>query len=181
MAPIKAKNHIIIDKPSLRLSVVSERGDTIGSWPVSVGTNAGHKQRKGDLRTPEGHFSVVRIEESSHWDRHYVSGQGYVSSYGPWFIRLSTPPFGGIGIHGTSRPSTIGTRESEGCIRMLNNDLCNLVKIVEPGMEVIVTPDTTTWPEKVRKYTGGSKYRKWSGKKSRYRKYGRHHRRTRRR
>ena len=57
-------------------------------------------------------------------------------AYGPYFIRLLTPPHRGIGIHGTHAPESIGTRATEGCIRMNNDDLRELRPYVEPGMKV---------------------------------------------
>lgn len=168
-----AENHIFVEKNNLRLSVVSEKGDTLASFPVSVGTNSGNKQRRGDLRTPEGNFTVRRIENSSGWDARYVAGQGRVSPYGPVFIRLWTAPWSGIGIHGTSQPSTIGTRESEGCIRMLNEDVLTLSKMVTPGMSVIVTADTLSWPEKVITHTSPATSKYWKHKKRNHRKSGR--------
>ena len=57
-------------------------------------------------------------------------------AYGPYFIRLLTPPHRGIGIHGTHAPESIGTRATEGCIRMNNDDLRELRPYVEVGMKV---------------------------------------------
>ena len=42
-------------------------------------------------------------------------------------------------IHGTNRPSSIGTYASYGCIRMLNEDIVHLYEQVSVGTRVIVT------------------------------------------
>ncbi|SCY20041.1 L,D-transpeptidase [Microvirga guangxiensis] len=42
-------------------------------------------------------------------------------------------------IHGTNRPSSIGTYASYGCIRMLNEDIVDLYNRVNVGTRVVVT------------------------------------------
>ncbi|MEO8167601.1 MAG: L,D-transpeptidase, partial [bacterium] len=42
----------------------------------------------------------------------------------------------GIAIHGTHDESTIGTRASEGCVRLENKDILELREIVYVGMPV---------------------------------------------
>ncbi len=43
-------------------------------------------------------------------------------------------------IHGTNRPSSIGTYASYGCIRMLNEDIVDLYDQVSVGTRVVVVP-----------------------------------------
>src|SRR5579872_6218548 len=43
-------------------------------------------------------------------------------------------------IHGTNAPSTIGTRVSSGCIRLVNEDVIDLYSRVNLGTKVIVLP-----------------------------------------
>jgi lipoprotein-anchoring transpeptidase ErfK/SrfK len=43
-------------------------------------------------------------------------------------------------IHGTNAPSTIGTRVSSGCIRLVNDDVIDLYSRVNVGTKVIVLP-----------------------------------------
>ena len=57
-----------------------------------------------------------------------------------FFIRLAVPGHKGIGIHGTHLPETVGTRASEGCIRMNNDDLKQLVSLIYPPVTVVITP-----------------------------------------
>lgn len=61
-------------------------------------------------------------------------------AYGPRFIRLVTPGFSGIGIHGTHDPASIGTRASEGCIRLANENADSLARMVTVGTVVVITP-----------------------------------------
>lgn len=139
---MRAQSKIIVSKEKLMLYVVDGKSDTIFSAPVSVGTNYGQKQKKGDRRTPEGSFKVVNIQDASSWTHDFHDGHGQrKGAYGPYFIRLLTPPFTGIGIHGTCFPELIGTRSSEGCIRLNNADVRKLRKLVTVGMPCIIEKD----------------------------------------
>ena len=133
--------HIVVSKQRLVLSVVDGR-DTIFQVPVGCGKNLGNKQKRGDNRTPEGTFQVKSIENASHWTHDFGDGAGErEGAYGDWFIRLEVPGFSGIGIHGTCFPESIGTRCSEGCVRLRNEDLSRLKELVFVGMTCIIEPD----------------------------------------
>ena len=132
---------IIIDKPNLKLFVI-EGNDTIFHAPVCVGRNFGDKKQKGDCKTPEGSFSISQIQNSKAWKHDFGDGKGEIKgAYGPWFIRLKTPKWTSIGIHGTCFPESIGTRDSEGCIRLINEELIRLKSLVRIGMPVLILPD----------------------------------------
>ena len=47
-------------------------------------------------------------------------------------------------IHGTNQPSTIGSFESSGCIRLTNEDVENLYSRVTVGTPVVVLPGANT-------------------------------------
>ena len=128
---------ISISKQTMELTLYDANNHIIKRYPIACGKNLGNKVKVGDMRTPEGNFSVQEIVNSSHWQHDFKDGKGMIAgAYGPYFIRLLTPPHRGIGIHGTHAPESIGTRATEGCIRMNNDDLRELRPYVEPGMKV---------------------------------------------
>ena len=138
---IAEERHIIIDKAAYKLSVIQNQ-DTIFQAPICIGKNFGQKTKKGDNKTPEGKFTISHIQDSRRWKHDFNDGKGEIlGSYGPWFFRLKTPKWTDIGIHGTCFPQSIGTRDSEGCIRLLNDDLIKLKKLVFVGMNVEILPD----------------------------------------
>ena len=47
-------------------------------------------------------------------------------------------PGGVIGLHGTNDPSSIGNRESHGCIRLYNRDIEKLVPLLPLGTPVVI-------------------------------------------
>lgn len=137
-----ADTMLFVEKQSLRLYVVSD-SDTIASYPICLGKKLGQKRKAGDHKTPEGYFSISMIQNSSSWQHDFNDGKGSrKGAYGPWFFRLRTPMSTHIGIHGTCFPESIGTRDSEGCIRMKNEDLIDLHKYVYVGMKVYISKDS---------------------------------------
>ena len=138
---IKNARIIIVDKASMTLSLYDYRGVEMMNVPMACGQSYGDKQKVGDMRTPEGIFSVASIEDAVDWKHDFGDGNGEIEgAYGPLFIRLNCGEHKGIGIHGTHLPKSLGTRASEGCIRLNNDDLLLLAKQVHPGMVVAVLP-----------------------------------------
>lgn len=134
-------DYILIDKGRMTLKVYDTRGVIRMKFPIGVGINPGNKKRKGDHRTPEGEFKVIAIQPSSGWTHNFNDGKGVIKGcYGPWFIRLRTPVSDHIGIHGTHLPETIGSRCTEGCVRLHNEDVAKLKEKTKVGMLVKIVP-----------------------------------------
>ncbi len=139
--PVRKGHYLLISKEQMQLSVVDSLGRVPLCVPIACGENYGNKEREGDRKTPEGLFWVEEILDAATWSFDYGDGQGEVGgAYGPYFIRLYTPPHTGIGIHGTRHDHSIGTRASAGCIRLHNSDLRRLVPYLYVGMPVFITP-----------------------------------------
>ncbi|MDR1965710.1 MAG: L,D-transpeptidase [Synergistaceae bacterium] len=129
---------VVIDKASHSMEVL-QGGRVVRKYGIAVGKNSGDKQRVGDMRTPEGEFPIVQIQNSSGWTHDFRDGKGQIQgAYGPYFIRLGTPGWTGIGIHGTHAPNSIGTDVTEGCIRLNNSDVAELRKMVKIGDKVVI-------------------------------------------
>jgi len=135
---------IVVKKLLFELLIFKD-GTLIKTYPVAIGKRRGDKQRVGDNRTPEGDFTITSIEDSHTWEHDFGDGKGPISgAYGPWFLRLSTlasqtksgKQWVGIAIHGTHDEASIGTRATEGCIRMRNEDVEELKKMVKVGTPV---------------------------------------------
>lgn len=137
--------HIVIKKSTFTLSVYLD-STLVKTYPCAVGKNTGDKQRAWDYCTPEGNFYVQSIEPSSYWKHDFKGdGQGPIKgAYGPWFYRLYTGAdstksglaWKGIAIHGTHAPASIGTRASEGCIRLKNEDILDVKQYIYVGIPV---------------------------------------------
>ena len=106
---------VVVDKQSLKLTLVDPQGEPIKEYGISVAVNFGHDFKDGKGPIPD--------------------------AYGPWFLRLDVPGFWDIGIHGTPFPESIGTRATEGCVRLRNEDILDLKSRVKVGTVVIILPD----------------------------------------
>ncbi len=145
LAKKNTKYGILIKKSEFKLYLLKGY-DTVKVYSVAIGKNPGDKKRIGDYRTPEGCFYVIKIENSKNWVHDFPDDTlGPIKgAYGPYFIRLYTgadatysgKTWKGIGIHGTHDPSSIGKRATEGCIRLKNQDLLELINYIIPGMPV---------------------------------------------
>ncbi len=86
-------------------------------YPIAVG--------KMLTQTPVGEFVIVNREPNPG------------GPYGVMWLSLSKA---GYGIHGTNNPSSIGQSVSKGCIRMYNQDVLELSRIVPNGTRVRIQP-----------------------------------------
>lgn len=132
------RKFLIVDKGKMKVFLYDPYGNIIKSYGIACARNYGTKQHKGDSRTPEGYFDAEGVYDSTNWL--FTNDAGYTSPargvYGPRFIRVVRP----VGIHGTSSPGSIGNRCSHGCIRVTNDNIMELVKHVEAGTPIIVSP-----------------------------------------
>ena len=89
-------------------------GEQVKKYNVAIGTK--------ENPSPIGVFKVI---EMGDW------GKGFGGSW----MGLNVP-WGVYGIHGTTRPDSIGRAASHGCIRMRNRDVAELYKLVKHGTVV---------------------------------------------
>lgn len=136
-------------------------------YKIGIGRNPDFatKVQEGDERTPEGVYFICQKEIlqpgklGTRWMRltypnleDIARGKksGVIDAktslrlrrgYGrTFFKRIETPLGFGIGIHGTNQPSCIGTRCSDGCIRMRNAEVEELYDLVPLGTRVEIYP-----------------------------------------
>lgn len=133
---------IIVDKNKMKLFLYDKYGNIVKSYGIACARNFGHKHKKGDNRTSEGYFTAEGIYDSTNWL--FTDDNGYTSpvkgSFGPRFIRVDVPGTRAIGIHGTSSRYSMGHRASHGCVRLLNENILDLVEYAQVGMPIIISP-----------------------------------------
>lgn len=140
---------IVISKKEYRLyvyQVSADKKDTLlaAHFPVCYAKYPEAKTKSGDMRTPESTmqepFTIKQIQNASEWFHDFGDGRGSIKSYGDWFLRLETPGFTGVGIHGsTNNEASVPGRDSEGCIRLRDADLIVLHdRFAEEGQKVII-------------------------------------------
>ena len=135
---------ILIKKSEFKLYAVDAKGNIVSEYGCALGLNPGQKEKSGDMKTPDGVFPIDEILDASYWTHDFNDGKGEIpGAYGPWFISLDTTElsggrWSGIGIHGTHAPESIGTRASEGCVRLNNDDIVKLKQFARVGMKVVI-------------------------------------------
>ncbi|OMF30809.1 hypothetical protein BK133_16080 [Paenibacillus sp. FSL H8-0548] len=107
---------IIVDLSDRQLHLLDD-DIVIHSYPVGIG--------KMVSQTPTGEFTIINKQLNP-------SGP-----FGAFWMGLSKPHYG---IHGTNAPASIGHLVSHGCIRMFNDDVLALSKIVPVGTRVTIRP-----------------------------------------
>jgi lipoprotein-anchoring transpeptidase ErfK/SrfK len=116
---------LVVNRGTLRATLY-KNGRAIFRAPVGVG--------KASTPTPSGKF----------WIREKLKGFGPV--YGPlafgtaaYSNTLTDWPGGGVvGVHGTDQPSLVPGRPSHGCIRMHNNDILHLARLMPLGTPLLI-------------------------------------------
>jgi hypothetical protein len=131
---------VLVSKRDHRLRAFDYDGGVMLDVPVATGRNPGNKNRYGDKKTPEGIFSIYAIHDASRWEYDFHDGKGPVKGcYGKYFVRFKE--YFHIGIHGTHLPETVGSRATEACIRMRNDDIERIVPMISVSATLIaVTP-----------------------------------------
>ena len=99
-------------------------------WPVAHG-KPGH-------RTPSGKYQITAMLVKPSWTHprtgEYKAPGAADNPIGTRWIQFAPH----LGIHGTNRPDSIGTRASLGCVRMKTEDNEFLFRLVSVGTPVIV-------------------------------------------
>ena len=138
------KYSVYIKKSAFTLYLLDDKKTVVKAYDCTIGKNPGQKQKRGDMKTPTGTFYVDEICDASGWTHDFGDGKGEIKgAYGPWFISINTDEmskgaWGGIGIHGTHKPNVMRARDSEGCIRLQNQNVEELKKFVRVGTKVVI-------------------------------------------
>jgi L,D-transpeptidase-like protein len=118
------RTRLVVDRGALRAKLY-RNGRVIWSARIGIG-------RRG-TPTPRGDF----------WIRERLKGLGDSTVYGPWafgtsaYSNLSDWPRGGVvGIHGTNQPRLIPGRPSHGCVRVRNDKIRKLARLMPVGTPV---------------------------------------------
>jgi len=118
------RTQLVIDRTAKRAKLF-KNGRKIWEAPVGIG--------KAGTPTPRGRF----------WIRERLKGNG--GAYGPWafgtsaYSAISDWPKGGVvGIHGTNQPQLIPGRPSHGCVRVRNDKIKQLARLMPIGTPVSI-------------------------------------------
>jgi lipoprotein-anchoring transpeptidase ErfK/SrfK len=134
----EAPGTIVIDTPNTYLYLVLGGGQAI-RYGIGVGrdgfTWSGVKTIDRKAEWPDWYPPADMLERQPFLPRMMAGGPG--NPMGARAMYLGGTVYR---IHGTNSPSTIGTRATSGCIRMVNEDVIDLYNRVNIGTKVVVLP-----------------------------------------
>ena len=137
------KNTIVINLAEMRLYYQPKDGNKIYIFPVGIG--------KEGWETPTCEITIIRkvkdpkwvVPESIYKFREAIGDKiekimppGPDNPMGKYALILSGTEL--LRIHGTNLPAGVGRRSSAGCIRLYENDIEQLYKLVSIGTKVII-------------------------------------------
>ena len=133
-------DEVVVDKSDRQMYVL-HRGRVIARIPVALGfAPAGHKQRRGDGRTPEGFYVLDWRNPNSKFYRSihisYPNAEDRAHA-----TRLGVPPGGDIFIHGTpAGPEFVTIDWTAGCIAVSNTAMDLIWNRVPDGTPITIRP-----------------------------------------
>ncbi|MCF7873505.1 MAG: L,D-transpeptidase family protein [Candidatus Omnitrophica bacterium] len=121
------KFSIVVDK-SQNLLLLKRDGKIFKTYLVATGKNG---------RTPEGDFKIINKLVKPTW---YKTGAVVLPDnpdniLGSRWMGIDKQ---GYGIHGTTKPESLGQQVTLGCIRMSNKEVEEIYDIVPVGTEVVI-------------------------------------------
>lgn len=151
IVPKSIRNGIVVNIPDRSLYLL-RNGRVSASYPVALGI--AKKKESKIWRTPVGRFQIIDKQENPSW-RIPLSIQKEMEENGEEVVEVVPPgpknPLGkyamrttlaGILIHSTSRPASINSYSSHGCIRVMPEHMERLFKAVSVPMqgEIVYQP-----------------------------------------
>lgn len=117
---------IIVNKDSLKLAYY-ENGKLVNSFRCAIG--------KASTQTPNGSFTIINKQANRPYYKGNIKGGATNNPLGTRFLQLTSS---GYAIHGTCYPNSIGTRASDGCVRLYNSNVEWLYNRVSVGTRVLI-------------------------------------------
>jgi murein L,D-transpeptidase YafK len=129
---------------SKQLLLVKDDGHQIKRYKCSIGPAKGKKQFQGDMKTPEGEYTVTSKINSQKTYKSF--GISYPNADDIAYAKkYNKSPGGNICIHGFGNYNSvgkvcqfIGLNLTEGCIAVSNEEMDELFKIIPVGTKVVI-------------------------------------------
>lgn len=122
-------DRVVVSLESFELVALSKER-VVFNYPITIGADTGP--------TPTGAFRVTSRLKNPWYtpdDKPNVEPGAPDNPIGSRWIGIDKPSYG---LHGTNEPDAIGTRDSEGCIRLRNEEIEELYRHVDKGTTVVI-------------------------------------------
>ena len=144
--PIGKADRVRADKSERRLELL-RKGKIIAAFPVALGRSPeGDKEKQGDMRTPEGRYTIDWRNPGSQYHRSlHISYPDKADQARA--AKLGIDPGGDVMIHGQpngySQPASLLLQQSDwtfGCIAVSNADMDAIWNAVPDGAPIEILP-----------------------------------------
>lgn len=151
--PDKFMNTLVADKKNRLLHVVRYYADgqieTAKTYKMAIGANWGRKEKRGDLKTPEGFYWLINVFEDRELPPIY-GVRSFVTDY-PNEQDVAEGRTGtGIWIHGVETGKS--PDKTKGCLELSNEDLQDITSSIGIGTPLVICETTASLPDTIRKY-----------------------------
>lgn len=146
----RAPYGLVVEKRSqtARLYRWTKEGPVLDrTYPVTTGQASGEKQRRGDMRTPDGVYTIQDL----------IPGENLPEIYGAFALPLDYPNAWdrmrgrdgyGIWIHGSDRlTQPFRPRETRGCVVMREEDLLHLANVIRPQLTPVIVAEVIPYKQ----------------------------------
>lgn len=120
------RTRLVVDREQLRATLFAG-GEAVFEAPIGIGT--------AQAPTPSGEF-YVRLKLAGFDDPFY--GPVAFGTNARSTVLTDWPGGGYIGIHGTNAPELLPGRVSHGCVRMRNQDIVRLARLMPVGTPITI-------------------------------------------
>ena len=136
---------VVVIKSQSKL-ILTRHGRTISTYHVALGGNPkGHKQQRGDRRTPEGTYVLdYKKVDSAYYRSIHISYPNEADKKRA--SALGVHPGGSIMIHGQKNgfghlaPITQRTNWTDGCIAVTNREMDEIWQAIDIGTPIAIKP-----------------------------------------
>lgn len=142
---------LIVDKTERQLYIYQEKHGQISldqKFTVDIGKGVGKKEKRGDLKTPEGIYFLVGTKTQPEIPFGTYGKLAFISDFPNPFDKLQQKTGDGIWLHGV--PDNVSLeRGSRGCVVVRNTTLDYLKTLVTTGTTALIIKDKVEWIEEI--------------------------------
>lgn len=133
----KLSKRLVIVDTTQKIVAIWGKKKILAMFPITPGQekfiHRGDWVIQNMITTPTFRWDQSMLETGKRSNEAHLLPPGPNSPIGIFWAGLNK---GGIGLHGTSSPHTIGRSRSAGCVRLANWDVVRLSDLVRPGAKV---------------------------------------------
>lgn len=142
---------LVVDKTERQLYIYQEKNGKISldqKFTVDIGKGMGKKEKRGDLKTPEGIYFLVNTKTQPEIPFGTYGKLAFISDFPNPFDKLDQKTGDGIWLHGV--PDNVSLeRGSRGCVVVRNSTLDYLKTLVTTGTTALIIKDRVEWIEEI--------------------------------